>query len=631
MPPRWRAGAPPTDDGGHERLAGETMLDTIRKLYALLDARERRKGAVVAGLALVTSLVEMVGVASILPFLAVLANPEVVESNRILAWLYDGLGFETTRGFLVFLGAAVLGFIVFSLLVRLASSFAIARFSNMRAYSLSSQLVENYLRQPYAWFLDRNSVRLCKTVLIEVDRVVSGGLIPAMRLLADLTVALSLVGLLLLVSPVAALLAAGLFGGSYVIIFIFARRTLARIGEIILKANLERHKAVQEAMTGIKDVKVLGVEENFLRRYQAPARRIARTRALAAVIGETPRYVLEAIAVGSTLVLILFLLSRESNTLIDILPTLGVFAFAGVRMFPALQAIYRSVGSLKVAKSAVDELYADMTETHAGAEPRPWRTADGARAADDGGLRLNRTLALEGIGYAYPAAERSAIAGLDLVIAAKSRVGIVGGTGAGKTTLVDVMLGLLLPQEGRIVVDGVPVTRANLRAWQARIGYVPQAIFLTDDTVAANIAFGVPPAEIDMAAVARAARIAELDRFVIDELPQGYLTRVGDRGIRLSGGQRQRIGIARALYHDPDVLILDEATSALDNLTEKAVMDAVHNLGQAKTIVMIAHRLSTVRGCDTIVMMEAGRITATGAYDDLLGKSPKFRAMAGIA
>jgi ABC-type multidrug transport system fused ATPase/permease subunit len=218
---------------------------------------------------------------------------------------------------------------------------------------------------------------------------------------------------------------------------------------------------------------------------------------------------------------------------------------------------------------------------------------------------------------------------MTLTIPARSTVGIVGGTGAGKTTTVDIMLGLLVPDRGTLSVDGVPIGRDNLRAWQRSIGYVPQQIFLSDETVAANIAFGRAEADIDHAAVERAARIAELHDFVMRELPEGYATKVGERGVRLSGGQRQRIGIARALYHDPDVLILDEATSALDNLTERAVMDAVHNLGHAKTVVMIAHRLSTVRECDTIFMLEGGRVVAAGSYDDLIASNRQFRALAG--
>jgi ABC-type multidrug transport system fused ATPase/permease subunit len=253
------------------------------------------------------------------------------------------------------------------------------------------------------------------------------------------------------------------------------------------------------------------------------------------------------------------------------------------------------------------------------------------REAKDGPaapLRLREAIELVDVHYAYPLAERQALNGLSIRIPANTRVGIVGGTGAGKTTAVDIMLGLLDPQAGALRVDGRAITPALRRAWQSTIGYVPQHIFLTDDSVAANIAFGIPPEKIDHAAVERAARVAELHDFVMGELPEGYETFVGERGVRLSGGQRQRIGIARALYHDPDVLIMDEATSALDNLTERAVMDAVHNLGRAKTVVLIAHRLSTVRDCDTIFMLEGGRLVAEGSYDALIAENRQFRALA---
>jgi ABC-type multidrug transport system fused ATPase/permease subunit len=278
---------------------------------------------------------------------------------------------------------------------------------------------------------------------------------------------------------------------------------------------------------------------------------------------------------------------------------------------------------MRFGTGTLNKLHEDFVATAAG---RAIPSVPGESAP---ALRLTEQIELEDVHYAYPRAERPAARGVTLTIPARSTVGLVGGTGAGKTTTVDIMLGLLVPDRGTLSVDGIPITADNLRAWQRSIGYVPQQIFLSDDTVAANIAFGLKAEDIDQAAVERAARVAELHDFVLRELPDGYATKVGERGVRLSGGQRQRIGIARALYHDPDVLILDEATSALDNLTERAVMDAVHNLGRAKTIVMIAHRLSTVRECDTIFMLEGGRVVAEGSYDDLIETNRQFRALAG--
>ncbi|PKP67594.1 MAG: ABC transporter ATP-binding protein, partial [Alphaproteobacteria bacterium HGW-Alphaproteobacteria-5] len=371
---------------------------------------------------------------------------------------------------------------------------------------------------------------------------------------------------------------------------------------------------------GIKDVKLLGLEQTYLARYHTPSRRLGESASLGQVIGEMPRHLLEAIAFGGMILLALVLLARGSGQLVDVLPTLGVFAFAGLRMIPAMQQIYLALTQMRYIGAMLDNVHRDTVETGA-RSPRALPEVPV--------LRLGERLDLVEVSYAYPQAGRGVLQGLSLTIPARTTAGIVGGTGAGKTTAVDLILGLLAPDSGEIRVDGVPLTPGNLRGWQRTLGYVPQQIFLLDDTVAANIAFGIPPESRDMAAVERAARLAELHGFVTEELPQGYETMVGERGVRLSGGQRQRIGIARALYHDPDVLILDEATSALDTLTERAVMEAVANVAHAKTVIMIAHRLSTVKGCDTIFLLDRGRLAAQGSYADLVATNETFRRMAG--
>jgi len=596
------------------------VLKTFRRLFDLLDRRERQRFWLLCAMILAMGLLEVAGVASVLPFLAVLSNREIIETNALLATLYDRLGFTDANHFLVFLGAGTFLVIFSGQIFKAATIYALTRYSRMREYSIGSRLLGAYLRQPYAWFLGRHSSDLAKSILSEVNNVTMGVMVPALRLLAYGTVAVLLVMLLMLAKPVPALAGALIVGGGYLITFVATRRYLARIGAARLRANAERFKVAQEAFGGVKDLKLRALEEPYLQRFRRPSARFAHYQAIAAFIQELPRFLLEAVVFGAMIVFLLVLLLTTEGQLEQALPVVGMFAFAGTRLFPALQNIYRALSKLRFNRAVLDALHADFQQQLG--RP-PMRRGGGAAP-----LRLRERLELVDVHYNYPGVERSALGGLDLKIEAKTTVGLVGATGAGKTTAVDIILGLLTPERGAVVVDGEAIDETNLRAWQSTLGYVPQQIFLTDDSIAANIALGVPPDGIDMAAVERAARIAELHDLIVDELPSGYATTVGERGVRLSGGQRQRIGIARALYHDPDVLILDEATSALDNLTERAVMDAVHNLGHAKTIIMIAHRLTTVRDCDTIFMLEQGRCTAAGSYDRLFAGHDSFRELA---
>jgi ABC-type multidrug transport system fused ATPase/permease subunit len=596
------------------------MFDTYRKLLKLLTPRERRSFWMLLVLIVIMGIVETVGVAAIMPFMYMLADPTVLERHQLLSQVYNGLGFTSMHNFMLFFGFSVFVVVVGGLLFKAATLYAVYRFTMMRGYSLSNRMLHGYLFQPYTWFLNRHSADIGSNVLGEVSKVTQKSLLPAMKLITYSVVVLGLVVLLVLVNPKVAAVAAVLFGGSYVLVYLGVQRYLSRIGEERHRANIERFQIAGEALGGIKDVKLLGLESHFLHRFQPAARSVATSDAASTILGELPRYILEAVAFGGLLAFVLVLLISGSTSIAEVVPMLAVYAFASLRIFPALQRIYVSMTLMRFSKPTLDKLYTDMQAAEANVRALP--PIDRKTV-----LHLDTALVLDDVHYAYPQAERPAVRGMSLTIPARTTIGIVGGTGAGKTTTVDIILGLLAPDSGRFTVDGVPITAANMKAWQRSVGYVPQQIFLTDDTVAANIAFG--KAEIDLEAVERASRTAELHDFVMREMPQGYQTRVGERGIRLSGGQRQRIGIARALYHNPDVLILDEATSALDNLTERAVMDAVHNLGRAKTIVMIAHRLSTVRDCDTIFMLEHGRVVAQGSYDDLIETNRQFRALAG--
>lgn len=572
------------------------------------------------GMMLVMAFLDMLGVASILPFIAVLADPELVQTNAVLNTAFTisrHIGIDIPEQFLFALGVLVFVLLVTSLAFKALTTYAQTRFALMREYSIGKRLVEGYLHQPYSWFLNRHSADLGKTILSEVGTVVGGNLTPFMNLVAQSTVALALLILLIIVDPMLALSVGLVLGLSYAGIFGVMSGWLKRLGQARIEANQERFTAVSEAFGAAKEVKVCGLEQVYIQRFAKQAEIYAKGQATAQVIAQLPRFALEAIAFGGMLLAILYLMAK-SGSFAGALPIIALYAFAGYRLMPALQQIYGAFTQLRFAGPALDALHQDLSSL---------QPAD-AQYGHLSPLSLAQEITLNQVSYRYPNAPQPVLKGIDLTIPAHSAVGFVGATGSGKTTTVDVILGLLEPQEGLLKIDGQPITTANRRQWQRAIGYVPQQIYLADNSVAANIAFGVNDQDIDQHAVERAAKIANLHEFVINDLPQGYATTVGERGVRLSGGQRQRIGIARALYHTPQVLILDEATSALDNLTEQAVMEAVNNLDQDVTIILIAHRLSTVRRCDKIYLLERGEVKAQGTFEELTQANGRFRAMA---
>ncbi len=595
-------------------------------LLDLLDRRERRNAALLLALMLSMGLMEAIGVASVVPFIAVVANPDIVTSNPYLSAVAGFLGISDSRKFLALLGLGAFVVLVVRLAFTAVTQWAMARYSLMRSYTLSSRLLRGYMGRPYTYFLNRHSSNLTRTVLSEVSQVVGKSLMPLLELMANLVVAAFLICLVVAVDPVIALVAVAVLGGGYGIMYLALKGHFTRLGAERVECNRARFRVAQEALGGIKDIKVLGLEEGYLKGFSRPAKRLAKVQARSQVVSELPQLGMRALVFGGMLMLVVGLLVSSDGDLGSVLPIVGLYAYAGTRLIPALQKVYKASMMLRFGKAALDLLYKDMVETgQIGASLKRGEVPEPPSP-----MVLDAELVLDNVTYTYPEASKPALKNLNLVIPARTTVGIVGSTGAGKTTVVDLILGLLEPDEGRLVVDGTAVDEKSLRAWQCNIGYVPQSIYLSDDTVAANIAFGVPDKKIDSDAVERAARIAELHDFVIDELPEGYETMIGERGVRLSGGQRQRIGIARALYRDPGVLVLDEATSALDNLTEKAVMAAVHNLGHRKTIILIAHRLSTVRRCDSIFLLEHGRLVEQGTYDELVEHNRQFRAMAGL-
>mgnify|MGYP002622997569 FL=1 len=602
----------------------DKVIETIRKISEILERSERRRMLILLVMMIVMGLLEATGVASVMPFFAVMSNKSAVQENEYLRYVYETFEFSDVDSFLFYLGVGVFVLVVGSLSFRAFTLWVTARYVQMRGYSLSSRLLKAYLARPYSYFLTHHSADLGKTVLLEAQQVISGVLMPMAQLVANTILAAFLFAVILGSGPEFALSAIGVLGGAYILIYSIVRKFLGRIGQDRVRSNRERFQIAQEALGGIKDIKVLGLEGGYLRSFLKPARRFARSHADSQIIGQLPQYILQALAIGGMIAFVLVELAAPDREIADLLPLMALYAFAGLRLLPALQQIYLALTRIRYGRAGLDAVHGDLVGQ--ARTPVPGLTLPFAEEPCP--LRLHKTLTIDGVSYTYPQAEGASVSKLTVKIPARKTVAFVGPTGAGKTTVVDLILGLLEPQEGRLLVDGNEIDSGNVRAWQRNIGYVPQHIFLSDDTIAANIAFGVPPESIDLEAVERAARVAELHDFVVDETPEGYDTIVGERGVRLSGGQRQRIGIARALYRDPDVLVLDEATSALDNLTERAVMDAMHNMGGRKTIILIAHRLSTVRQCDTVFLLDRGEIVASGSYEELLASNDEFRRMA---
>lgn len=604
-------------------------MKTIFKLISLFTPHERRRLIPLTIAILVMSALEVAGISSLGPFMAVVADPGVIESNRLLSAAYDLGGFNTSRAFLIALGLAVFVVVLIATAFKMLVLYALYRFVGNRRYTLGLRLFRQYLYQPYSYFLDHNTSELSKNLLTEVDQVINGVLRPLMESFAKGVLAVSILIFLIVTNPWVALGAAGVMGTMYGSIYAFVRPRLMRHGVELRESNRLRFKAAGEAFGAIKDVKILGKEPSFARMYGVGARRFARTQAAKQILSTLPAHAMQSMSVGFAIALVVIMLTT-TDSLVTVLPLLAIYAFAVQRMMPNLQTVFQGVAQIRYYGHTVDALHRDMTGM-----PLPPDLPDHRAMRTTPEVRpFRESIEISNLSFRYPTSREMVLAGVNLSIRKNTTVGFVGTTGCGKTTLVDVIMGLLEPAEGAVKADGTtvspPTEEMPIGPWQRNFGYVPQQIYLGDDTVAANIALGIPEDMRSQEAVEHAARVANLHDFVVTELPNGYDTVVGERGIRLSGGQRQRVGIARALYHDPDILVMDEATSALDSVTEDAVMDAIHNLMHTKTIVIIAHRITTVRECDTICLMERGSIVAQGSYDELIQGNERFRAMAKV-
>jgi ABC-type multidrug transport system fused ATPase/permease subunit len=582
----------------------------------MLDPKERRRALAVGMVMLVVSVSEVAGVASVLPFLSAVADPLKFAKNK---WVVaTGIADYTSHPwFLYFLGSAFLSILLGSLVLRGLGGWALQRFASNRNTSWSCRLLHGHLEQSYVWYLQQNSTSLAASITAEVDTAVIEGLMPSLQLISQALISVLIVVTLVSANPALAVAIGTTMGGGFWLITFLLQRRIGSLGQERIDTYNERLRLAHDAFVAFKEIKLARLEREMVLRFLEPSERRARLQIRAGVFSLVPALGMQALIFGGLLGMTLFLLWTEGS-LSSALPVIGLYAFAAYRLMPALQRLLEELAKLRTAVPALERVALGLSAGTVNKSTQEQHTIQVHAPA-------RQDIVIRDATVVYPGSQEPAIRNVSLTIPEGSVVGIVGATGSGKSTLMDVILGLLPPNEGTLMIGGVALEDADqVRRWQRQIGYVPQQIFLTDDTLKANIAFGTRPSEIDMNRLLAASRLACLDLF-IESLPDRYDSKVGDRGTRLSGGQRQRVGIARALYGDPRVLVMDEATSALDNATEHAVMNSIRQTSGNRTVVLIAHRLSTVRSCDTIFVMDKGRLVDHGTFDALERNCEAFR------
>jgi len=584
------------------------VLNSFKRLYALLNASQRRRLAMIGLLTALAAPLEMAGLGLTLPLLQLALTPEKIAQLPVLSRFAGVPRDHLLLGFAVGLFLFYIVKNALLLLIVLRQK----RYAKRVEAELRVALLESYLACDYAEHLRRNSAEMLRTIMRSASAVVSGMLMPALELGLESVIAVSALTVLFTVEPVATLTASVFLGAGFGTCYVLLRRRLTEWGYVSEGMTTRMYLWINQSLGAIRETLVLGRGRFFVDAFAHAAHTLARHQARADATQQFPRLVGEVIVLGAVLAVITIALWR-SDSATDAMPLVGLFVVAAFRILPSLNRVTAAAAQFRQNAPALDNVAADF-------RPRPPQPAAPVRS-----MAFDKQLALAAVDYRYPATPIPALDGITLTLRKGETVALIGPSGAGKSTLADIVLGLLEPTAGTMLVDGIDV-RTNLAGWQRHLGFVPQSIFLSDDTLRRNIAFGLPDSQIDEARVRAATAMAQLDD-LLEALPKGLDTLVGERGARLSGGQRQRVGIARALYNDPDLLVLDEATSALDSETENRITALMNSFRGRKTLIVIAHRLSTVRHCDRLIFLAGGQVEGIGTFEELQRTNSAFRRM----
>ena len=576
------------------------MNSVHKKVFSLLDKSEQKNFKILLLLSLIMALIDVAGIASILPFIGLLSNPSLIETNSSLNYLFqnaNNYGISTEQHFFILLGLVVFFLFTFSISIKVLLEYLQLRFVFLCEYSIGTRLLNHYLNQPYIFFLQRNSADLGKNIISEVSLIIHQSLMPIVKLWTYSIVTICIVLLVMVINPIVALSTGAIVSIFYFSIYALNKNWLSKQGKVRTLTNNIRFTSVRESFGTVKEVKINNLESFFLNRFSSAAGPYSKAQTISNTLLQIPRLFLEAFAFGGLILIIITLIYR-GIPFNSFLPITVVYILAGYRLMPAIQNIYDGFIQLRYSHSGLDNVYNDWISL-------PVTNKDNLKLIP---IKFENEIELKNIFYNYPLSEKKALKNINLTIPAKTMVGFIGPTGSGKTTIVDLIIGLLEVQEGTLTVDKTEITQDNILQWQKNIGYVPQRSFLVDDTIEANIAFGVEEKDVNQKAILRAAKVANIDTFICNELPKGYQTVVGENGTRLSGGQCQRIGIARALYHNPSILVMDESTSALDSQTETQIMELLKDIKKTITIIFITHRLSALKDCDVIYKISDGKL-----------------------
>jgi len=595
------------------------MFESIKELFSLLTPAQRKRFYLLQLLVILMAVFEIIGVASMAPFMALIGDMSLVKGDGLLANAYMTSGLQSPESFVFGLGVIVLVFLSLSTLISMFTIWRLSLFATRAGTEIADRLYQHYMRQDWLFHANGSTSQFTKQIANESQRVTSLILQPLMQMNARIVLALAMSIAVFIYNPQVAVVGLVVFFVAYWGLYRGVRKKLQVNGKVISEMLSERYRLMNEGFGGIKDILILGRDESFIDRFHRSGERLASSAGTNVALSQTPRYFMELVSFGSIIALVLFLFKFYDGDIGSILPVLSVYALAGLKLLPAYQNIYISIAQIKGNLSALESIREDLKSASY------YESAPKVRKISD--IALRQTLELKDICFTYPSKNTPTLNKLSLKIKVNSVVGVVGASGSGKSTAIDVLLGLIKPNSGQLLIDGEEVVGAKVHAWQSLIGFVPQAIYLSEGSIAENVAFGLSKARVENEKVRQAIKMAHLNEFV-ETLPKGIETAVGERGVQLSGGQRQRIGIARALYHNPSVLVFDEATSALDGITEKIIMDTIHDFYGTKTIIMIAHRLKTVKSCDEIFLIEDGQVVERGGYEKLYLHNPIFRKMA---